>query len=247
MIYAQRKGHEMKEHNNFFKGIKDGMPICLGYLSVAFAFGIFASESGLSIFEALLISMTNVTSAGQLAGVPIIAAGGTLTELAVSQLVINLRYALMSISLSQKMGESIGIADRLLISFVNTDEVFAVASAKPMRVGRKYMYGLILMPYIGWSAGTLLGAGAGNILPSAVVSALGIAIYGMFTAIVVPNVKKDRAMGLCVLFAVALSCMLRYIPVINEIPSGFSVIICAVSASGIFAFAAPVKDEEEEE
>ncbi len=239
----QGKG-KMKEHNSFTKGIKDGLPICLGYLSVAFAFGIFATENGLNILEALLISMTNVTSAGQLAGVPIIVSGGTLIELAVSQLIINLRYALMSISLSQKLGRSIKLFDRFIISFVNTDEVFAVASAKASLVGRNYMYGLILMPYIGWSMGTLLGAGAGNILPASVVSALGIAIYGMFVAIVIPQVKKSRQTAMCVLTAVILSCVFKYVPMLNEIPSGFTVIICAALASLIFAAVMPVENKE---
>lgn len=237
----------MIEHNKFTKGIVDGMPICLGYLSVAFAFGIFAVESGLSVFETLLISMTNVTSAGQLAAVPIMVSGGTLLELAVSQIVINLRYALMSVSLSQKLGESIRLPDRFLISFVNTDEVFAVASEKDGTVGRKYMYGLILMPYLGWSLGTLVGAAAGQILPPAAVSALGIAIYGMFVAIVVPVMKVNRRCLVCVLFAVALSCMFKYMPYLKGVPSGFAVIICAVAASALFAVLAPVKVEEGEE
>ena len=234
----------MTEHNKFTKGIADGMPICLGYLSFAFAFGIFAVESGLSIWETLLVSMTNVTSAGQLAAVPIMVTGGTLIELATAQLVINLRYALMSVSLSQKLGESVRLPDRFLISFVNTDEVFAVASEKTGTVGRKYMYGLILMPYIGWSAGTFIGAAAGNILPAAVVSALGIAIYGMFVAIVVPVMKINRRCLVCVLFAVALSCAFRYLPLLASVPSGFTVIICAVAASALFAFIAPVNVEE---
>lgn len=237
----------MIEHNKFTKGIADGIPICLGYLSVAFAFGIFAVDSGLSIWETLLVSMTNVTSAGQLAAVPIIVTGGTLFELATSQLVINLRYALMSISLSQKLGGSVRSSDRFLISFVNTDEVFAVASEKVGTVGRKYMYGLILMPYIGWSAGTLIGAAAGNILPSAVVSALGIAIYGMFVAIVVPVMKMNRSCLVCVLFAVTLSCAFKYLPYLVSVPSGFTVIICAVTVSALFAFIAPVRAVEGEE
>jgi len=236
-----------KENNNFSKGIIDGMPICLGYLSVAFAFGIFAVDSGLSIWETLLISMTNVTSAGQLAGVPIITAGGTLLELAVAQLVINLRYALMSVSLSQKMGQSINMFDRFIVSFVNTDEVFAVASEKDGTVGKKYMYGLILMPYLGWSIGTLVGAAAGNILPATVVSALGIAIYGMFVAIVVPAMKMNRRCLVCVLFAIALSCAFKFLPYLSAVPSGFTVIICAVTASALFALVAPVNVEVGEE
>jgi len=235
----------MREYNNFREGIHNGIPICLGYLSVAFAFGIFAVGSGLSILEALLISMTNVTSAGQLAAVPIIAGGGTLIELAVSTFVINMRYALMSVSLSQKLGKSVRFADRFLIAFVNTDEVFAVASAKPGSVGRNYFFGLMLTPYLGWSAGTVLGAVAGNILPPIVTSALGVAIYGMFIAVIVPPAKKQKTTAMCIVLAVVLSCLFRYVPVLQQVPGGFVVIICAVAASVLFAVLVPVKGEEE--
>ena len=145
--------------NSFRKGIFDGLPICLGYLAVSFAFGISAVGNGLSIFEAVIISMTNVTSAGQLAAVPILAGGGSLYELAVSQLIINLRYALMSVSLSQKLGPSVRMSDRFLIAFMNTDEIFAVASAQPGTVGRRYLYALQLTPYLGTTAQTPVSVG----------------------------------------------------------------------------------------
>lgn len=237
----------MCKNNSFLKGITEGFAICIGYLSVAFAFGIFAVENGLTSLEAILISMTNVTSAGQLAGVPIIAGGGTLIELAVTQLVINLRYSLMSVSLSQKLDKNVRPIDRFLIAFVNTDEVFAVASAQKGTVGRKYLYGLILTPYIGWSLGTVIGAVAGNILPEIVISSLGIAIYGMFIAIVVPVVKTSKSNALCVIIAIILSCMFAYIPVLNTVPSGFVIIICAIVASGIMTYIAPIKPQEENE
>ena len=234
----------MREVNSFAKGIKDGLPICFGYLSVAFAFGIFALANGLNIAEAVLMSATNVTSAGQLAAVPIIASGGTLVELAVSQLVINLRYALMSVSLSQKLGPSVRLLDRFVISFVNTDEVFAVASSQERSVGRKYLYGLILTPFLGWSAGTLLGAAAGQLLPQIVISALGIAIYAMFIAIVLPKAKAHKPTAFCVLIAIVLSCAFTYIPGLKDIPSGFTVIICAVIAAAVMALVAPVGEED---
>lgn len=235
----------MNEINSFKKGIIDGLPICFGYLSVAFAFGIFAVDGGLTILQAVLISMTNVTSAGQLAGVPIMLGGGLLTELAATQFVINLRYALMSVSISQKLGKSVGMLDRFIISFVNTDEVFAVASGNKQNVGKRYLYGLILTPYIGWSFGTLLGAVAGNILPTSVISALGIAIYAMFIAIVVPVAKESRPTALCALSAIIFSCLFKYIPVLNTVPSGFVIIICAVVASVLFALLFPIPQENE--
>lgn len=235
-----------KKRSLFLQGIIDGLPICFGYLSVAFAFGISAVGSGLTALEALLISMTNVTSAGQVAGIGIIAAGGSLIEMAVSQIGINLRYALMSVSLSQKFGKSIRLPDRFLIAFVNTDEVFGVASSKSGNVERNYMYGLIIPPYVGWSVGTILGALAGNILPDSVTSALGIAVYGMFVAIVIPKAKEEHPVAICALAAIVLSCAFKYIPGLNSVPGGFSVIICAVIASAIFAFAAPIKTDEED-
>ena len=229
--------------NDFRRGLIDGIPICLGYLSVSFAFGIFAVESGLALWQAVLISMTCVTSAGQLAAVPIIAGGGGLLELAVSQLVINMRYALMSVSLSQKLDEQVRLPDKLTIAFINTDEVFAVASGQKGSVSKWYMFGLILTPWVGWASGTLTGAVAGNILPAIVTSALGVAIYGMFVAIVVPEAKKSRPTALCVILAVALSCVFYYVPALSAIPSGFTIIVCAVAASAVMGWAAPIEEE----
>ncbi len=236
----------MDEINSFKKGLKDGLPIAIGYLSVSFAFGIFAVENGLTVFQAVIISLLNVTSAGQLAAVPIIAGSGTLVELILSQLVINSRYSLMSISLSQKLSKKVKLPQKLLIAYGNTDEIFAVSVSNNGEVGTKYMLGIILLPVIGWTSGTLLGAVMGNILPPIVTAALGVAIYGMFVAIVMPVAKKEKMTALCVLLAIAISCAFRYIPLLKVVPSGFTVIICAVVASVIFAIIAPVKTEEKE-
>lgn len=236
----------MKEINSLKKGLKDGLPICIGYFSVSFAFGIFAIENGLTVMQAVIISLTNLTSAGQLAGVPIMA-GGSLVEIAVSQLVINSRYSLMSVSLAQKFSENVKFKDKFLLAHFNTDEIFAVATSQKGEIGTKYMCGLALLPIIGWTSGTLLGGVAGNILPTPVTAALGLAIYGMFTAIVVPVAKKEKATAICVLFSIALSCAFKYIPLLSKVPSGFTVIICAVAASAVFAIIAPIKAEENRE
>lgn len=228
---------------SFKKGLLDGIPICLGYLSVSFAFGIFSVSNGLTPWETMLISMTCVTSAGQLAAVPIIAGAGSLLELAISQLVINIRYALMSVSLSQKLDNKVTTLDRFLISFVNTDEVFAVASSQDGALGKRYLYGLILTPWLGWTGGTILGALAGNILPAIVTSSLGVAIYGMFIAIIVPEMKQSRPTALCVIIAAALSCLFFFVPVLQSIPTGTTIIICACVASIIMAVAAPIEEE----
>ncbi len=235
------------DKQSFKRGLLHGVPIFLGYLAVSFSFGIFAIASGLSVLETVLISMFNLTSAGQLAGVPIIAGAGSLFELALGQLVINLRYSLMSVSLSQKFDKGVRLFDRFVIAFANTDEVFAVSSSQPGAVSKSYMYGLIIPPYLGWSVGTAIGALAGSILSPLVMSALSVAIYGMFVAIVVPAMRGHKATALCVLFAIALSCLFRYTPVLNTVSGGFVIIICAVSASALFALLAPIQTEKEAE
>lgn len=238
----------MKTNNSFLKGLKDGIPIGIGYLSVSFAFGIMAVSLGLSPLEALLISMTNLTSAGQLAGAPIIAAGGSFIELAMTQLIINSRYALMSVSISQKLDSKVSFFDRLLIAFGNTDEIFAVSTSQKENIGRLYFFGLMIFPWVGWSGGTLLGAVAGSALPAIITTSLGVAIYAMLIAVFVPKAKRHLPTALCVLTAVALSCCFKYLPFLsafNEIYGGFVIIICAVAASVIFAIVAPVKNEEE--
>lgn len=234
----------MTEVNSLKKGLKDGIPICLGYFSVSFAFGIFAAENGLTVFQATILSLVNLTSAGQLAGVPIIM-GGTLTELALSQLIINSRYSLMSVSLSQKLSRKVKLKDKLMIAYGNTDEIFAVAVSQKGDVGKRYMWGLIMLPVIGWTGGTFIGAVAGNILPAMVTAALGLAIYGMFIAIVVPVAKKEKATAFCVAIAIALSCAFKYVPVLTKVPTGFTVIICSVIAAVILAVVAPIKTDEE--
>ena len=230
----------------FRKGIRHGLPIALGYLSVSFAFGMKAVGDGLTVLQAVLISMTNLTSAGQIAALPLMTGGAALTEMALTQLTINLRYALMSLSLSRKLDSSMGTLQRMIFSFANTDEIFAVASSQPGKVGKHYLYGLMLTPWFGWSLGTLLGAAAGTLLPAFVRTALGIAIYGMFLAIILPPARKQPSVRAVVAIAVALSLCFRYIPGLNRISSGFAIIICAVSAAAAGAALFPLKDGESE-
>jgi predicted branched-subunit amino acid permease len=229
--------------NNFLRGAIDGIPIGLGYLSVSFAFGIFAVSSGINPLHALLISMTNLTSAGQLAAVPIIASGGSFIELVLSQIIINLRYALMSVSLSQRLSPKVSLPQKLLIAFGNTDEVFAT-SVVQKDLTASYMFGLIFTPYIGWSFGTLLGAFLGNILPEILLSALGIMIYGMFVAIFIPAAKKERPVLLCILISVFISLLFKFTPILKTIPKGFVIIITAIIASSLMAVFKPIKEED---
>ena len=227
----------------FRQGIRHGIPIGLGYLSVSFAFGMKAVGDGLTVLQAVLISMTNLTSAGQLAALPLMVNAASLAEMALTQLTINLRYALMSLSLSRKLDGSMGTPQRLIFSFANTDEIFAVASSQPGKVGKYYLYGLMLAPWIGWSLGTLLGAAAGTLLPEFIRTALGIAIYGMFLAIILPPARKSSPVRFVVLAAVALSLCFRYIPGLNTVSSGFVIIICSILAAAAGAWFFPAEED----
>ncbi len=233
-------------NGDYRRGLLHGLPIALGYISVSFAFGIQATSLGLSPLQATLISLTNMTSAGQLAGLQLMAMGAPLMEMALTQLTINLRYALMSLSLSQKLDGTMNTLHRLLLSFGNTDEVFAVASQQPGKIGRAYLYGLTNGPWLGWTLGTLLGALAGSVLPEAVTNALGIAIYGMFIAIVLPPFRRQREVRVVVIISVALSCLMTLLPALNFISDGFRIILCAVVASALGAWLMPQPEEDEQ-
>lgn len=230
--------------NSAKKGIHDGLPIALGYLSVSFTFGMMAVAAGLPVWVAVLISMTNLTSAGQFAGLSLITAGASMVEMALTQLTINIRYSLMSLSLSQKLDRAVSLPHRLALSFGITDEIFAVAMGQTGTVGKRYFYGLMLMPYLGWSLGTLAGALAGSVLPQWVVGALGIAIYGMFVAIILPPARHSPAIRVVLLTAVALSCLLHFAPVLNQISSGFAIILCTLAAAALGALLFPLREEK---
>ena len=235
---------EVRYQNSYLSGLKKGIPIALGYLSVSFGFGISVVSRGLEAVWAVIISMTNLTSAGQLAGVGVILSQGPIIEMVLTQLVINLRYSLMGIALTQKLG-TYSLRHRILSAFGITDEIFAVAINEGGELGPRFMYGLITLPYLGWTAGTLIGVLAGDVLPLSVSSALGIAIYSMFVAIVVPEARDDKGVMWAVVIACSLSCALYYIPLFSFISTGFSIIICAVVASVIMAVVRPIESEEE--
>lgn len=231
------------KRQDFQYGLRDGVPIALGYFSVSFSFGIMALKGGLSVLQAAITSLTNMTSAGQFAGLQIIIAGGTLLEMAATQLIINLRYALMSLSLSQKLSGNVTLWERFIIAFANTDEIFAVAMSHNRELTFSYMVGLQILPIIGWTSGTACGAVAGSMLPAAINSALSVALYGMFLAVVIPAAKKTRPVLLMVLLAAAISCILYYVPLFQGISAGMSIIICTVAASVVGAIVFPVKEE----
>ncbi|MBQ9134309.1 MAG: AzlC family ABC transporter permease [Clostridia bacterium] len=228
---------------DFKRGLRDGIPICLGYFSVSIAFGVLTIQKGLTWLEALMISFFNLTSAGQYAGLTIIAATGGLVEIALSQLVINARYALMGISLSQKLDKNCNTPSRLVLGFAITDEIFAVAAGNKS-ISRSYFAGLAVLPILGWSGGTLCGALLGGTLPAIIQSALGVALYGMFIASVVPAAKADRKVLIVVGISVLCSCLLYYVPIFDFISDGFAVIICTVIAAALGAVLFPREEAQ---
>lgn len=233
--------------NNYKMGIRDSFPIAFGYLTVSFAFGILASSYGFSISEAVIISLFNLTSAGQLAALPIISGGGGFIELAMTEFLINLRYSLMSIALSQRFDKKIKAKDKLYLAFTLTDEIFAVAIGKRQTLGKKFLVSLVILPIIGWTLGTFIGALAGNFLPPILTNTLGVSMYAMFIAILVPVVKKERPILICVLASIVLSCLFRFVPGLNSIPDGFVIIICALSVSVVLALLFPISTEDSDE
>ena len=208
---------------------------------MSFGFGILCINLGLSITSAVTISLTNLTSAGQVAGVGIIAACGTIVEMILAQLVINLRYSLFAISRSQKLDSSFTTPHRIVAAFGITDEIFAVSYAQEGKVKPWYMYGLILISAAGWVTGTFLGAAMGQILPAALSDALGIMLYGMFVAIVIPPARKERGVLIAAILAAICSMLFAY--VFTFVSGGFAVIISAVAAAAICAMLFPVKEE----
>lgn len=232
-------------NNSSRRGLRDGISIALGYFSVSFAFGIFAVMQGLTPWQAVIVSAMNVTSAGQLAGVPLIVGGASAFELALTQLVINMRYALTSITLSQKLDPSVRPGERFLIGYMNTDEVFAFCASQRGTVGRSYVFALIVPPFFGWTLGTALGAFAGNILPEILLNALGFAIYGMFVSILIPPAKASRPVLYAELIAASISCLLFFVPWFCSISTGFAVILASVSAALLMAYMKPIETDEE--
>lgn len=233
----------MKNKEKFKRGLRLGMPIGLGYFPVSFTFGFLTVAGGLPWWIGVFISLTNLTSAGQFAGLNLILAGAGYVEVAMTTLIINLRYMLMSLSLSQSIEPAVPVWQRLIFAFGITDETFVVASMEKKPVKAAFMFGLILLPVIGWNIGTLAGACVSGALPEALQNAMGIAIYAMFIAIIIPPARQSRRI-LNIIIAVAVMCILRYVPALSFISSGFRVIIATVTAAGIGAFLYPKEEEE---
>lgn len=228
--------------NSFVQGIKDSLPIGLGYLSVSFTFGMAAVSGGIPVEVAVIISLANLTSAGQFSALSLMLEHGSLFELALSQFIINLRYALMSLSLSQKIDHNMKTHERAMISFGITDEIFALASSTYECVGKWYMAGLIVFPVICWTFGTFLGGAASTVLPLSIRNALGIAIYGMFLAIIIPPAKKISSIRKVLLLSILMSCLFSLLYSVIPISSGFVIILCTICASAVGAYFFPIEE-----
>ena len=224
-------------------GVRTGLPVGLGYFSVSFGFGAMAVSKGLGVWDATLISAANLTSAGQFAGLGVIVDNAGLWLMILTQLIINSRYALMSLALSQRMGQEIGTLPRLCIAFINTDEVFALAMAREQKLTVPFLYGLGLLPIIGWVSGTLFGALAGSILPQSIRMALGVMLYGMFVAIVIPPAKREKPVMATVLLALVCSSCLDWVPLLRSISPGIAIVISTVLAAGIAAILFPIQED----
>ncbi|MBQ4102391.1 MAG: AzlC family ABC transporter permease [Oscillospiraceae bacterium] len=223
--------------------MKAGMPVCIGYFSVSFGFGAMAIAQGLNIWQAVLISATNLTSAGQFAGLTVITSGATIIEMILTQLVINSRYALMSLALGQRFGPLVGTRKRLISAFFNTDEIFALGMAREGRLTTSFFVGAGTVSVIGWTVGTALGAFAGSLLPQTLQMALSVMLYGMFIAIVIPQAKEEKPMRFAMLLALLFSCLFTWLPLLNRVSAGLAIVICTVASAAICALLFPLEEE----
>ena len=233
------------KQSSFARGVRRGLPVGVGYFSVSFGFGAMAAAQRIKALDAALISISNLTSAGQFAGLTLIVAAASLWEIVLTQLIINSRYALMSLALSQRLGKDVGLFGRLAIAFVNTDEIFALAMAEKEPLSTSFMMGLGSLPVLGWTSGTLLGALAGSVLPLNIRTALGVMLYGMFIAIVVPPAKENRPVLVTAAVAMLLSCLFAWVPGLKTVSAGISIVVCTVAAAAVCAWLFPIKEEVE--
>lgn len=228
------------------RGIKDGIPISLGYLAVSFTFGIIAKQTGLNPFESVLMSATNFTSAGQFAGLTLIAGSALFLEMALTQLIINSRYILMSFALSQKINRNTPLFHRMLMAFGLTDEIFGVSMSVNGLLNPYYTYGLMSVALPGWALGTLLGVVSGSILPSRLTSALSIALYGMLVAVIIPPAKGSKILSGIILISMMASLLFTKLPLLNMISSGVKIILLTIIIAGIAAALFPIKEKVHE-
>lgn len=225
--------------------MRDGIPIALGYFAVSFSLGIQAKQIGVSALAATVMSLTNLTSAGEAAALTIIAANASYVEMAISQLVINIRYMLMSCALSQKLDPKASILHRFLVAFGVTDEIFGISISTEGKLNPFYTYGAMSLAIPGWTIGTCLGVIMGNILPVRIVNALSLALYGMFVAIFIPPAKEDKHVRIAVIAAMVCSLACTLLPYVKEISAGTRIIVLTVAIALAAAVLFPIEDEPE--
>lgn len=221
-------------------GIKDSIPVALIYFIISFSFGVAVVNHGLPFWFATLVSATNLTSAGQFAGINLIVAATSYIEIAVTMLLINARYVLMGLSISQKFESELSMPKRIIMSLFLTDEIYALSATKSQKLTFSYFISLCILPYIAWVLGSLTGGLTKNFLPGSLQSALGIAIYSMFIGIIIPPAKKSKPVAICIALSALFSCILHFVPYLNTISFGFRVIIATVIAAAICALIFPV-------
>ena len=235
----------MNSHNKVLReGFRDGIPIGLGYLAVSFSLGVAARNAGLSAFQGFLVSLLNNASAGEYAGFTVIAADGAYFEIFLMTLIANARYLLMSCALSQKFSPDTPLIHRIFVGYDVTDEIFGITIARPGTLDPFYSYGAILIAAPAWAGGTALGVIAGNLLPARAVSALSVALFGMFLAVIIPPARKNRVIALFVLISFAASFAAAYLPLLSQLSGGTRTIILTVLISAIAAILFPVSEEE---
>lgn len=225
--------------------MRDGIPIFLGYFAVSFALGIAGRDVGMNAMQAFVMSLTMVASAGQFAAITLIGAGAGVIEMITTTLIVNLRYLLMSCSLTQKLSPDTKFIHRLGLAYCMTDEIFGLSVSVDGFLRPVYTYGITFISVSGWCLGTILGVIAGNILPVIVTNALGVAMYGMFLAIIIPPAKKNHFIGILVAVSMAASGLFSILPYLREISSGFRVIILTLVIAGAAAWLRPIAEEEE--
>ncbi len=234
----------------FRHGMRDGSPIALGYFAVAFTLGIAARNAGLSALQALVASALNNASAGEYAGFALIAAGSTYWETAIMTLVVNARYLLMSCALSQKLQPDTPLRHRMLIAYDVTDEIFGICVAQPGHLNPWYAYGAIAVAIPGWALGTYFGVIMGNVLPTRVVSALSVGLYGMFLAIIIPPARKNKVIAGVVAAGFAASYLANRLPLLDGLSTGMKTIILTIVLALLAALLFPadiVNTEEKKE
>ncbi len=237
----------MEENKHWFRrGLHDGIPIALGYFAVAFALGISAKQAGLTALQATLASLLCNASAGEYAGFTVIAAQAPYLEMAIITLIINARYLLMSASLSQKISPDTPFWHRLLVGFVITDEIFGASVTQPGKLNPFYNYGLALISLSCWALGTCLGVVVGSILPPLLVTALGVGIYGMFLAIVIPPARTNPVIRGLVLLSMVLSFLCSRLPMISTLSEGSRIILLTVLLSLGAALLFPIPEESQD-